>query len=177
MEYNNFKILKMKTIAFALAAAVTLGSCNAQEKNEKSDSNSAIENQNVPRGTWKVNKEVDEHGNLIRYDSIYTYSYGNLNGEEIPPQKLDSALASFQEYIQNRMPSVFKREMIAPFQTDSLRDNFFEKGVFETHWSDFFPEMQQQLQRMDSLHQQFFDNMNPGIFPLEEKDKHGQQKI
>ncbi|MGB3344486.1 MAG: hypothetical protein WBA61_11270 [Aequorivita sp.] len=147
-----------------------------RKKIDKADNSSAIENQNVPRGTWKVNKEVDENGNLIRYDSIYTYSYGNINGQEIPPKELDSALASFQEYMQDRMPPGFAQGMIAPFEMDSLRDNFFEKGVFENHWEDFFPELKQQLQQMDSLHQQFFDNVSPGIFPLEEKDKHGQQK-
>lgn len=167
----------MKTIALALVAALTLGSCHAQEKKDKLDNDSPTVNTDIPKGTWRVNKELDENGNLIRYDSIYTYSYGNINGKEIPQKKLDSALASFQEYIQNRMPSAFSNGLTAPFEMDSLRNNFFEKGVFENRWEDFFPEMKQQLQYLDSLHQQFFDNTRPGIFPLEEKDKRGERKI
>lgn len=161
-------------MALAFAVALSLTSCNAQEKKGDAENNDTAmtnktETQNEPRGTWKVNKEVDENGNLIRYDSIYTYSYGNVNGKEIPPQKMDSAMASFQKYMQERMPQSFTQGMMHPFLSDSINGNFFEKGFFENHWENFFPEMQQQLKQMDSLHQQFFQQAQPGLFPLEEK--------
>jgi hypothetical protein len=152
----------MKTIAIAFAVvALSLTSCNAQEKKEKAVSNETATNhdfksQNEPRGSWKVNREVDENGNLVRYDSIYTYSYANVNGKEIPPQKIDSAMASFQKYMQKQLPQSFSPSMMNPFMNDSLSDNFFEKGFFENHWGNIFPEMKQQLMQMDSLHQQFF---------------------
>lgn len=164
----------MKTMALAIAVAFSMASCNAQEKNGKNENHESAMNGNTeiqaePRGTWKVTKEVDENGNLIRYDSIYTYSFGNINGKEIPPQKMDSALASFQKYMKQQMPQSFSAQMMDPFLNDSLNNNFFEKGFFENHWEDFFPEMQQQLRQMDSLHQQFFQQAQPGLFPLEEK--------
>ncbi len=164
----------MKTIALAFAVALSFTSCNAQEKKENAGNNDTAmkkktEIQNEPRGTWKVNKELDENGNLIRYDSIYTYSYGNVNGKEIPPQKMDSAMASFKKYMQERMPRSFSQGMMNPFLSDSLNENFFERGFFENHWEDFFPEMQQQLRQMDSLHQKFFQQTQPGLFPLEEE--------
>ena len=167
----------MKKIAFAIAVALSLTSCNAQEKKGNAENDDTAMNnktgfQNEPRGTWKVNKEVDENGNLIRYDSIYTYSYGNMNGKEIPPQKMDSAMTSFQKYMKERMPQSFSPMVMNPFMNDSLNGNFFEKGFFENNWEDFFPEMQQQLRQMDSLHQQFFQQNQPGLFPPEErKDK------
>ncbi len=166
----------MKTIALALAVVFSLTSCNAQEKKGNAENSDAAmknknEGQNAPRGTWKVHKEVDENGNLVRYDSIYTYSYGNMNGKEIPPQKLDSAMASFQKYMHQRMPQSFSQGMMNPLLSDSINGNFFEKGFFENNWEDFFPEMQLQLKRMDSLHQQFFQQAQPGLFPPEEKEK------
>lgn len=164
----------MKTIVLACAVALGLTGCNAQEKKGNAAQKDAATRtemgvQTEPRGTWKVNKEVDENGNLIRYDSIYTYAYGNVNGKEIPPQKMDSALASFQKYMRQQMPQGFIPDLQAPFGSDSLRNDFFEKGFFENHWDDFFPEMQQQLRQMDSLHQQFFQQAQPGLFPPEEK--------
>ena len=166
----------MKTIALAIAVALSFTSCTAQEKKGNAENNDTAmknktETQNEPRGTWKVNKEVDENGNLVRYDSIYTYSYGNMNGKEIPPQKMDSAMASFQKYMQQQMPQSFSQGMMNPFLSDSINGNFFEKGFFENNWEDFFPEMQQQLRRMDSLHQRFFQQAQPGLFPPEEKEK------
>ncbi len=163
----------MKTIVLAIVVAFSLSSCNAQEKKEKGDDqhtfNNKTEAQIQPHGTWKVNKEIDENGNLIRYDSIYTYSYGRINGQEIQPQEMDSAIASFRKYMQERMPHSFSQDFLLRFESDSLRTGFFEKGYFENHWENFFPDMQKQLQQMDSLHQQFFQNTQPGLFPPEER--------
>lgn len=163
----------MKKVIFALIIALSLGSCNAQEKKSEAKNQSALndqpEAQTEPRGTWKVNKEVDENGNLIRYDSIYSYSYGNINGREMKPQEMDSAMVSFRKYMEERMPNSFSQDFMIPFENDSLGNGFFEKGFFENHWEDFFPDMQKQLKRMDSLHQQFFQNAQPGLFPLEDK--------
>ena len=57
-------------------------SCNSQNKdlkNKESEEKSIKE----PKGSWKVDKEFDENGNLIRYDSIYSWSsddkYDNLS--------------------------------------------------------------------------------------------------
>lgn len=170
----------MKTIVFACALALSLTSCNAQEKKgnaENTDSamkdntSTALNNQNQqePRGTWKVNKEVDENGNLVRYDSIYQYSYGNINGKEVSQEKMDSVMASFQKYMQASMPQYFSPALMDPLKNDSLNEDFFENGFFQNHWEDTFPEMQQQLKQMDSLHQQFFQQAQPGLFPPEEK--------
>ncbi len=38
---------------------------------------------NQPKEDIKVNKEYDENGYLIRYDSTYTYYYSNIEGDEI----------------------------------------------------------------------------------------------
>ena len=164
----------MKKIVITLAAALVLTGCNAQQKKDDADTQSVAKEQSdsseIPRGTWKVNKEVDENGNLIRYDSIYSYSYGNINGHEMNSVQMDSAMTSFKRYMQQRMPQ-FSSDVFDPIKGDSLGNQFFEQGFFENHWEDFFPEMQKQLKQMDSLHQQFFQNKRPGLFPREEKEK------
>lgn len=163
----------MKTMALAVLMAVSMAGCNAQEKKDDGSEKDAALNstpaQPEPRGTWKVTKELDENGNLIRYDSIYQYSYGNINGQEVPPREMDSVMASFQEFMQARMPRHFAPSLMDPLERDSLHQDFFENGFFQNHWEDFFPEMQQQLRQMDSLHRQFFQQARPGLFPPEEK--------
>lgn len=72
-------------------------SCKGQEnetkKNEKEENKTNIVE--VPKGTWKVDKEFDENGNLIRYDSIYSWSsnskYNNLSSFD-----RDSLMQSFK---------------------------------------------------------------------------------
>lgn len=163
----------MRKIVFTLATAMVLASCNAQQKKNETD-NQAINSQQkdtaiAPQGTWKVNREVDENGNLIRYDSIYSYSYGNINGKKMNPTEMDSAMASFRNYIKGRMPAGFSPQTMTPFESDSLNTDFFEKGFFENNWEDFFPDMQKQLMQMDSLHQKFFQDSQQGLFPPEER--------
>lgn len=52
--------------------------------------NNSIKQQ--PEEKIKVNKEFDEQGNLVRYDSIYSYSSSNFN---IDAQKIDSIMKHF----------------------------------------------------------------------------------
>ncbi|WP_026451501.1 hypothetical protein [Aequorivita capsosiphonis] len=162
----------MKTIVFALAVALCLSSCHAQEKKGDADNSTAMktqtEIQKESHGTRKVNKEVDENGNLVRYDSIYNYSYGDINGKQVSPEKTDSLMASFQKYMQDRMPG-FSQEMMNPLKSDSLHADFYQNDFFLNHWEDFFPGMKNQLKEMDSLHQGFFQQTQPGLFPPEEK--------
>ena len=50
----------------------------------------------------KVNKVFDEHGNLIRYDSIYSYSSSNYN---MDTKKMDSLM---KQFFPNRGTMPFK---------------------------------------------------------------------
>ncbi len=54
----------------------------------------AQENDSIkpPDEKIKVNKEFDKDGNLIRYDSIYSYSSGNWNLDD---KKMDSIMKRF----------------------------------------------------------------------------------
>lgn len=171
----------MKTVVFAFAIALSCISCNAQSNKENQEPDGSISKAKPdvqePLGTWTVNKKLDENGNLIRYDSIYTYSYGNINGNKLAPHEIDSAMTAFRKYMMERMPSSFEGNVMEePFAVDSLRNNFFERGVFENHWEDFFPEMGDQLKRMDSLHQQFFNNTQKGLFPSEGEYKKSSEQ-
>lgn len=162
----------MKTLIMAITVAFAMSGCNAQEKDTIKDlSAHEVVAHSVPRGTWKVTKELDENGNLIRYDSIYTYSYGNVNGREIPAPDLDSAMANFERYMQQMSPPSFNGMMANPSAKDSLRNNFYERGVFSNHWEDFFSDMKEQIKMMDSLHRAFMQQTQPGLFPPEERKK------
>jgi len=164
----------MRTLILTVAVALSLHGCHGQERNEgKQDVDAFAKTERIgqePKGSWKVHRELDEHGNLIRYDSVYTYSYGTINGQELAPNDMDSALAEFRKYMEARIPEGFlEDDFVAPFAMDSLRNSFFEHGVFESNWEQFFPDMKQQLQRMDSLHQRFFQQRQSRIFPLEKE--------
>lgn len=110
-----------------MVLALSTISCNGQKHRQK-ESVERIENQ--PKGSWKVDKEFDENGNLIRYDSIYTWSLNN-NETNLSSIDRDSLLKSFKsKFFTN----------FSEFQTQGFEDVFSEDSLFSKHYfsNDFF---------------------------------------
>ena len=63
----------------AIMLTVTLSGCNGQKwKKEIADTAKV----NTPKTDIRVNKEYDENGNLIKYDSSYSYFYSNSKNND-----------------------------------------------------------------------------------------------
>lgn len=164
----------MKRIAISLALGLSLMSCNAQEdkKNlaEESASTEVNQDQKVPpKGNWKVTKEYDENGNIVKFDSVYSYSYSNINGEEANIEDVDSMIQSFRNYFKGRVPQNWDRLGINPFWEDSLiEEDFFGDDFFHNRWKADFHDMQERMLQMDSIRDEFFNRYYPGL--IESRD-------
>ena len=80
-EGINLKSYKMKKTAFTLLFLILFLGCNSQEKENQETQTDKKEKAIIkPKEKWDVKKEYDEFGNLIKYDSIYSYSYSNIEG-------------------------------------------------------------------------------------------------
>lgn len=147
----------MKTRIFILAALLTsLVSCNAQEKKEKGTDEpltaDATTEQTTPKGNWKVNKQFDENGNLVQYDSIFTYGFSTEDGDTLPLKTGRNVMKSFHQYFGNtQMPQDFMNH----FFSDSLNpgENPFDENFFNNRM--FSDDFQEQLQKMDSIRNAF----------------------
>jgi hypothetical protein len=73
------KYLTMMCVFLTFLSAKTV---NAQTKDNPTQPDERVE----------VHKEYDEYGNLIRFDSVYSYSSGNLKGHSF---QLDSLMKNF----------------------------------------------------------------------------------
>lgn len=103
-----------------------------------------------PKTDIKVEKEFDENGNLIRYDSTYSsfYNYSSTN-----MKALDS--------LMNR----FKSNIWSPFSSDFPSLNGFGNHLFhdfnDLFGNEFFnlhESMQKEFERMDSLRKWFYNS-------------------
>jgi len=128
-------------------------SCNAQTNTDK---NINQQNKIEPEEKIIVNKEYDENGNLIRFDSTYSYFYSNLDSNSTLE---GNAFKYFQEDFFNSFPNIQKPLLDNIFFEDSLltydfyKNNFFSKR-FEMNWkkyNDIFKEM-------DSIKNKFYDD-------------------
>ncbi len=157
----------MRHIVMVALVAALATSCQAQDKQNGNITaqNSGTSAQQQPKGRWKVNKETDENGNLIKYDSIYTYSssgnYGQLKTEDMD-SIVNAMQAQFSAQMGN-MPSIMG-------QSDLIRQ-FFNNGPFgndSTQVSDF-DDMRKQI---EAIEQQFMQQARPQpIIPAEPEEK------
>ncbi|WP_298370909.1 hypothetical protein [uncultured Lutibacter sp.] len=118
----------MKKYILLLTTVLLCVSCSGQETKTKKEEKENITEQ--PKGTWKVDKEFDENGNLIRYDSIYSWSsdskFNNLSSLDN-----DSLIKSFK----SRFFSNFSR-----FENQGFEDIFAQDSLFSNRFftNDFF---------------------------------------
>lgn len=166
----------MKKVMFFLFVAILATSCNAQDSktSEKDRSKSEVKQDSIrkPKGNWHVTKEVDENGNIIRYDSIYSWSSsGNHKGFNN-----DSIFNKMQSMMQQRF-SMFQSQRINGFtEHDSMlkqffNDDFFRDDFYSNGLSSGMPNMDDMIKRMEAMRQQFFNDNNRFIIPPEEKKK------
>lgn len=149
------------TIAF-LTMVILFWSCNGQDQAKELQENKKDSlSEKFPEGSWTVNKEFDEDGNLIRMDSTYTYSWSS-DGKALSSEEMDSLMTDFRKYFDlnfGSRQSFFKDlEPTFPFEEDTTGWNsFFERGFFERNEDLLHERMNEMIKRADSLHREFFE--------------------
>lgn len=160
----------MKKLIYILFALFFIG-CNSQDKKKQKaqESNNKEEQTVKPKETWDVNKEYDAFGNLIKYDSIYSYSYSNIKGDSLKVN-LDSIMDSFRGYF-DKNTSFRQRDNFSFFpENDSLfMNDFFKEDYFFKNWKNQHSELDEMIKRMDSSRNAFLKRFHPGL--LESKNK------
>lgn len=160
----------MKNLIYIVLVLSFIG-CNSQEKKKQETQEPDKKEQETikPKESWDVKKEYDEFGNLIKYDSIYSYSYSNIKGDSINVN-LDSIMHSFRGYFDKNTPFKWQDDFSFFPENDSLfmRD-FFKEDYFLKNWQNQHSELDKMIKRMDSSRNAFLKRFHPGL--LESKDK------
>lgn len=122
----------------------------------------ATPDQGEPEVNWKVNKRYDDNGNLISYDSTYTWSYSNKGN--VMQVDADSVLTAFRKQFNVELPSVFSRNFGNSIWGDSLlyRD-FAEPDYFMKKWENQYFDMRSMMMEFDSMRNSFLQKNYPGL--------------
>jgi hypothetical protein len=137
-----------RLIIFAMMLSLSLSSCNGQKKDLQKDTG-GIE----PKTNVKVNKEYDENGNLIRYDSTYTYVYSNIDDTAVR----DSILSDFRQHFSQVYRFSDKDFFDDLFFEDSLMQyDFYKKDFFMNRFKNNMPMMEDLFNEMDSIKNSFY---------------------
>ncbi len=118
------------------------GQRNELKNSETNKSQAQIMEQ--PKSSWKV----DENGNLIRYDSIYSWSSHN-NFDNLTPIEPDSIMQSFKSRFFTKFSHVKNQGFEDIFAEDSLFNRqFFNDDFFENDFGRDFMDIDSIKQRM-----------------------------
>ncbi|MFD0863988.1 hypothetical protein ACFQ1M_17360 [Sungkyunkwania multivorans] len=166
----------MKRYMILMLAALLSTSCNSQEKmnGDVVDKDAASKDTEVPKGSWTVNKEFDENGNLIRYDSIYTWS-SEKHSNDMASLNKDSLLRSMESrFYRNFSAFDFNKEGFGDlFAEDSLfTKRFFSDDFFESRFEEDFMDIDKMRERMEAMQKRFLERYRKEIdAPEDDKQK------
>jgi hypothetical protein len=150
----------MKKYGIMLLAAMLSMSCNSQENRNsetpKHDDQASVE---TPKGNWKVHKEFDDDGNLISYDSTYTWS-SNRGLEQMTDKDRDSVLQAMQSRFYQHFSGfdLNDGDQMDLFSEDSLfAKKFFDDSFFDSEFGEEFMDIDRIQQHMHDMQQKFLD--------------------
>jgi hypothetical protein len=153
----------MKEIGTLFLCAVLTVGCSAQEKQSNTELNKekAEKPGEMPGGTWKVDKEFDEHGNLIRYDSIYSWS---SKGEPalLEDTDRDSILQTMRSKFYRNFSHLDTLRFGNIFGRDSLfTRHFFNEDFFHSDFGRDFMDIESIRKRMEAMQRKLLDQYIP----------------
>lgn len=174
----------MKRVAFSLALILMVAGCNGQDADRNSKKDLAQVQKSTdsldpePKVQWKVNKQYDENGNVIGYDSIYSWSYSN-HGNIPPEMGMDSIMQSFRSLSNENFPSFWEDgNLDRIFPMDSIMSqNFSMEKFFNNGSLKGFPNMDQWMHQMDSLRNKVMEENNRKMMELQKKVHHKSESI
>src|ERR1043166_2479895 len=117
---------------FSLIVVLLLTTCSGQD-NKKRDEKKHLSNgdgTNKPRTEVKVNRKYDSKGNLIHFDSTYSYFYSS-KGLDSVKMGADTIFHRFRSHFKHDFPSFSGCEFNDLFFNDSLsRYDFLNPDYF-----------------------------------------------
>lgn len=115
---------------------------------------SPITEDTVPESHVNVTKEYDNDGNIIGYDSTYSYYYSNVRENTL---KRDSLFDLFRNQFYKKYPisnHLFFDNLF--FQDSLLKYDFYKRDFFSTRFRHNMRKMDNMFLQMDSMKDDFF---------------------
>ena len=162
----------MKKYILLFMVSLLSVSCNGQ-KNETKKAETKESEGNVveqPKGTWKVDKEFDENGNLIRYDSIYSWSSNN-KFDNLSSVDRDSLMQSFKSRFFTNYSEFENQGFEDVFSQDSLfSKRFFNDDFFGSDFGNDFMDIDKIRQKMIARQKKFLEKYQSEFIKPEDEN-------
>lgn len=113
-----------------------------------------------PKITVRVNKQIDDKGRTVMYDSTYSYFYSSPKG--VLQKGNDSKYSSFGSFFDKSYSDFMDRKNHDIFFNDSLfKYDFFNNDYFEKRFEMNKKMFKNMYQQMDSIKRDFLKQNYP----------------
>jgi len=152
----------MKKALLIVTLSLGIVGCHAQsEVNNKDSAAQYSTEQNKPQVSCKVNRQFDENGHLIRFDSTFSWSFSG-NAAEMPGA--DSVLDAFRKQFSSGFLSFYGERFGLAGWSDSLfSGRLVNPGLFLDKHQDSYIGTTDFISKLDSLCSSFFDDDFAGL--------------
>jgi hypothetical protein len=157
----------MKKAYLVFCCIVLFSTCKNKNSNQQIVSAQTENKSNHPDTTSnpkidvKVNRKYDDKGNLIRFDSSYSYYYESP-GLKSSAIRSDSLYRQFKNSFQSNLLDSMRSEMNKIFFNDSLfQYDFFNSDYFSKRFELNQKRFQEMFRGIDSLKSDVFKNEYP----------------
>jgi hypothetical protein len=154
----------MKKFGILLVIIVFMFDCKGQTSKETGGRKQALQNitqknKTNPEVKVRVNNTYDDKGNIVRYDSVYSYVYRYPNGK-VMERNADSVIQEFQRTISEDFSSRFNQDFYNNlFPNDStLSLNFPDKDYFSRQFRNESEQFERMMNELDSIKNDFMRN-------------------
>ncbi len=159
----------MKKYGLLFIVGLLSFSCDGQ-KNETINEEDKINLVEEPKGTWKVDKEFDENGNLIRYDSIYSWS-SDSKFDNLTSNDRDSLIKSLKSRFFTNYSGFENQGFEDVFSQDSLfSKRFFNDDFFGSNFGNDFMDIDKLRQQMITRQKKFLEKYQSEFIETEEEN-------
>ena len=152
----------MKKVIMMMLLSFLAGGCNGQKKqNEKSTKQAAsIDTIAKPKVDVRVNKKYDNTGNLVQYDSTYSYFYSSPGFKNSISS--DSLFSNLKTPLRNDYKGLLDDNMNSIFFNDSLfKYDFYNNDYFSKRFQLNMLRFENMFKRMDSIKSDLFRQTYP----------------
>jgi hypothetical protein len=140
-----------------IAVSLIFSGCNKQGSaivNDSENTESNFMSGNQPQEDIQVNKTYDKDGNLIRYDSIYSYYYHskirNIRAFD------DVVSKTILKIVEDHYPPISKPYFDKLFLKDSLLQlNYFKRDALQERFTRHRQQMDRIIRENDSIKNKF----------------------
>jgi hypothetical protein len=154
----------MKNLMMIMMLFVIAGGCNGQKKQteEAQQHIASSDTLNKPKVDVRVNKRYDDKGNLIQFDSSYSYFYSSPELKKQNSISSDSLFGNLKLPLLNQYENLMDENMNSIFFNDTtFKYDFYNSDYFSKRFHLNLPKFEELYRQMDSVKSNMFKQTYP----------------